>query len=153
VRLALCLVVLLAAAPLQAQVYKWVDAKGVTHYSDKPPADAQAKPMVVEDRLSVIPSDPALSAATAQMRAAGARQAELAQAEWLQRQQMMMAAAQSTAYSYDCPYRVDCDFGYRYGYGYAYSPRILRPPHPPRPPHARPTPVRSHPMSVRSQSM
>jgi hypothetical protein len=134
VRLALCLAVVLGATalPLQAQVYKWVDAKGATHYSDKPPADAQAKPTVVEDRLSVIPTDPALSAATAQMRAYGARQAELAQAEWLQRQQMMLAA-QSTSYSYDCPYRVDCDHGYRYGYGYGYGyayPPVVRPPYP-----------------------
>jgi hypothetical protein len=161
-RPALCLAVLLAAAalPLHAQVYKWVDAKGGTHYSDKPPADAQAKPTLVEDRLSVIPTDPALSAATAQMRGYGARQAELAQAEWLQRQQMMLAA-QSTSYSYDCPYRMNCDYQYGYGYGYGYAyPPLLRPPHPPRPPHVRP-PLRPMPVgtrpapvhSLRSQSM
>ena len=31
------LMLLLAAGAASAQVYKWVDAKGVTHYSDQPP--------------------------------------------------------------------------------------------------------------------
>lgn len=34
---------LLAGAAASAQVYKWVDAKGVTHYSDTPPASKQAE--------------------------------------------------------------------------------------------------------------
>ncbi|HEX4927696.1 MAG TPA: DUF4124 domain-containing protein [Burkholderiales bacterium] len=160
-RLALYRLVLLfagaaAMAPLHAQVYKWVDAKGVTHYSDKPPAGQAAKPHVVEERVSIIASDPALSAAMADMRAQGARRAELAQAEWLQRQRLMLAAQSLAEASYDCPYRVDCDspFGYRYGYGYfgyAYPPIVatrsfpLPPPHGVRPPHVAPraVPVRA----------
>jgi glutaredoxin len=31
-----------AQLPVQAQIYSWVDAKGVTHYSDEPPADGKA---------------------------------------------------------------------------------------------------------------
>lgn len=34
---------LLAGAAASAQIYKWVDAKGVTHYSDTPPASKQAE--------------------------------------------------------------------------------------------------------------
>ena len=34
---------LLAGASASAQVYKWVDGKGVTHYSDTPPASKQAE--------------------------------------------------------------------------------------------------------------
>ena len=34
---------LLAGASADAQIYKWVDAKGVTHYSDTPPASKQAE--------------------------------------------------------------------------------------------------------------
>lgn len=36
-RTALLMLLLLAAGAAGAQVYKWVDAKGVTHYSDQPP--------------------------------------------------------------------------------------------------------------------
>jgi hypothetical protein len=32
-----------ASLPLQAQVYKWVDEKGVTHYSESPPDDKKDK--------------------------------------------------------------------------------------------------------------
>lgn len=31
-------------APASAQVYKWVDERGVTHYSERPPANAKARP-------------------------------------------------------------------------------------------------------------
>jgi glutaredoxin len=31
-----------AQRPVQAQIYSWVDAKGVTHYSDEPPADSKS---------------------------------------------------------------------------------------------------------------
>ena len=37
------LALLLAGAAANAQIYKWVDAKGVTHYSDTPPASKQAE--------------------------------------------------------------------------------------------------------------
>lgn len=144
-RVALLVLALTLTAPLHAQIYKWVDAKGVTHYSDKPPAGHQARTQLVEERISVVPSDPALSAATAAMRAQGARQAELAQAEWLQRQRLMLAAQAMPSYS-DCPYRMDCDWPYAYRYGYAYAPFVSRAPRPPRPAHhgpPRPMPMRS----------
>ena len=46
---------LLAAVPVYAQVYKWVDERGVTNYSSEPPKDAKgkSKARIVEDTLSV----------------------------------------------------------------------------------------------------
>ncbi|MES2114442.1 MAG: glutaredoxin family protein [Pseudomonadota bacterium] len=38
----LAVLLLLGAGPAGAQVYKWVDGKGVTHYSDTPPPTAPA---------------------------------------------------------------------------------------------------------------
>ncbi|MDT3737271.1 MAG: glutaredoxin family protein [Denitratisoma sp.] len=35
----------LASAPVCAQPYKWVDAQGRTHYGDRPPAEAKARPV------------------------------------------------------------------------------------------------------------
>jgi glutaredoxin len=46
--LLLTLTMVLAAGAASAQVYKWVDAKGVTHYSDQPPAPSAAAKAKVE---------------------------------------------------------------------------------------------------------
>lgn len=42
-RLLLALGLLLCAAPSSAQMYKWVDDKGVTHYSESPPPGRKAQ--------------------------------------------------------------------------------------------------------------
>src|SRR5258707_13931248 len=47
-----------------AQIYKWVDEAGKTHYSDHAPADGK-KPDTVADRISVYAPDPALLARAA----------------------------------------------------------------------------------------
>src|SRR6266480_3059043 len=59
-------VILLAAAvgPAHAQIYKWVDAAGKTHYSDTAPMDGK-KPGTVTDRISVYAPAPALLARAA----------------------------------------------------------------------------------------
>jgi|SRR6266516_4595445 len=59
-------VILLAAAvgPAHAQIYKWVDAAGKTHYSDTAPMDGK-KPDTVSDRISVYAPAPALLARAA----------------------------------------------------------------------------------------
>ena len=81
------LLVLAAAAPLaQAQTYKWVDERGVINYSNTPPPAVKAQP--VEERISVYASEPSL----AQTAAVDRRLAAL-EAEWLQRQRLMAAAA------------------------------------------------------------
>ena len=42
-RLLLAMGLLLCAAPSSAQMYKWVDEKGVTHYSESPPPGRKAQ--------------------------------------------------------------------------------------------------------------
>ncbi len=39
----IALLVLLLSAPCQAAIYKWVDEKGVTHYTQLPPPGVQAE--------------------------------------------------------------------------------------------------------------
>jgi hypothetical protein len=62
IRLLIALVAILAVAPASAQVYKWVDERGVTNYSNQPPADPTAanKVAIVEDKISVYTPDKAL---------------------------------------------------------------------------------------------
>ncbi|MDB5805276.1 MAG: hypothetical protein JWN73_2598 [Betaproteobacteria bacterium] len=40
---------LFACGVAQAQVYKWVDSKGVTHYDQKPPEGARSKELQLHD--------------------------------------------------------------------------------------------------------
>jgi hypothetical protein len=105
---------LLAATPLCAETYKWVDEKGVTNYSSTPPPAKATHAKVIEDRISVIPSDPSFAEASAALRAREARRAEYAHAEWLQRQNAMpYAQAEAYAGYADCTY---CSDYYPYGY-------------------------------------
>jgi hypothetical protein len=48
------LIFLAVAAPALAQVYKWVDERGVTHYGERPPQGGKASE--VPDRLASPPS-------------------------------------------------------------------------------------------------
>jgi hypothetical protein len=48
--IALTLCAVSCAAPAYAQVYRWVDEKGVTHYGAQPPQGAKARE--VEDKLA-----------------------------------------------------------------------------------------------------
>ena len=46
------------AAPAAAEVYKWVDEKGVTHYGEKAPPNQKSKQVIIRDtgpRQSVAP--------------------------------------------------------------------------------------------------
>lgn len=58
-----CLVVVLAGTGVVAsagQIYQWKDAKGVTHYSDKPPSDNQYRDRRIDNqRDPVLPAEPA----------------------------------------------------------------------------------------------
>ena len=51
-----------AGTAAAAQLYKWVDERGVVNYSNQPPADPKSarNVMEVEDRVSVYTPDPAL---------------------------------------------------------------------------------------------
>jgi Domain of unknown function (DUF4124) len=100
-----------AAGPLHADTYKWVDANGVTNYSDEAPPAHSAGVQVIQDRVSVVPSDPSLAAAIAEFRSQAARQQEFDEAEWLQRQRMMLAAQMVSAPA-PCESGADCGIAY-----------------------------------------
>jgi hypothetical protein len=53
-RLALALVLAALAAPAGAQMYKWIDDKGVTNYGSTPPANARSVEKV-DERVSTVP--------------------------------------------------------------------------------------------------
>jgi len=57
--LCLCVVSVLLAG---AQIYKWVDEEGITHYTDRPPQDQQATGI---DIPQSVPADPAAAEAMA----------------------------------------------------------------------------------------
>src|SRR6266851_6462005 len=111
-------VILLAAAcaPAYAQIYKWVDEAGKTHYSDTAPV-GRKKIDTVADRISVYAPDPALLARAAAPAAADPalsdrvdRLERQLHAERLARQQLELAAFSQAAYE-RClsDRRVDCD--------------------------------------------
>ncbi|MFN0159875.1 MAG: DUF4124 domain-containing protein [Burkholderiales bacterium] len=60
--IAVLLPALLAVTPVAAQVYKWVDEKGRTHYGERPPASGKSKEMPI--REAAPKSDRAAGAAT-----------------------------------------------------------------------------------------
>jgi hypothetical protein len=59
------------ATPALAQVYKWVDERGVTHYGERPPQDRKASE--VPNKLG----SPAPEGATAQPKDQGPREGQL----------------------------------------------------------------------------
>jgi uncharacterized protein DUF4124 len=50
---------LAATCATSAELYKWVDEKGVTNYSNEPPKGVKATPVTVDDRISVYTPDEA----------------------------------------------------------------------------------------------
>ena len=105
-----------ACAPVYAQIYKWVDEAGKTHYSDQAPAVGK-KSDTVADRISVYSPDPSLLARAAASAAPDPalsdrvdRLERQLHAERLARQQVDLAAFSQAAYE-RCisERRVDCD--------------------------------------------
>src|SRR5881296_594669 len=105
------LVILLGAGsgPACAQIYKWVDEAGKTHYSDQAPAGGK-KLETVADRISVYAPDPSLltrAAATAVPDPALSNRVDR-----LERQQQELAFTQASQSVYErclAERRVDCD--------------------------------------------
>jgi hypothetical protein len=118
--LAILFILAAAAPPVLAETYKWVDEKGVTNYSNKPPPGKVSKPQIVEERISVVAPDPSLGPAIATMRARTARQAQYDEADWQRRQRFMLAAQTDYSSAY-CPYGADCGMGYGPPAYYPYS--------------------------------
>lgn len=64
------LLLLAAASPLRAEIYKWVDAEGAIHYSDTPPATQQNTLEITGsissyDSPEIVQTEPAANAAAA----------------------------------------------------------------------------------------
>jgi len=112
------LVLAMAAAPVLAETYKWVDAKGVVNYSSTPPP-AAVKAQVVGERISVLPPDPLLGPAVAAMQARAERRAKDEEADYARRQQYLLQAQANDAAA-GC-YGGDCGVGYDAPYYYPYA--------------------------------
>jgi hypothetical protein len=117
----LVVIMLVAAGQAHAQIYKWVDEAGKTHYSDQAPADGKRRDTVA-DRISVYAPDPALLARVAAPAESNPvlsdrvdRLERQLQAErFAQRQYEMATYAQMSQAAYDrcrSDRRVDCDYG------------------------------------------
>lgn len=120
---------MMAAAPASAQLYKWVDERGVTNYSNQPPPDPKAVKTLrrVEDRLSVYSPDQALlQAIEDDQQNSLKRRNQRAQIESLEnqleaerraREQAAAAAAREPQAAYErclADGRTDCDATYGY---------------------------------------
>ena len=132
------LTALLAAPPVAAQLYKWVDENGVTNYSNQPPANPKAAKNLrpVEDRLSVYSPDEGLTQAIDDARQKSRqRQSQRARIDNLEtqlqderrvREQATAAAARETQLAYEkcvADRRVDCNAIYA---GYPpYDPPVV----------------------------
>jgi hypothetical protein len=131
-----------AAVPASAQqLYKWVDERGVTNYSNQPPADPKSAKNVrpVEDRLSVYSPDQGLVQAIEDgHKNFDQRQKERARVEALERQleaerqarQQSAAAAQQARLGYErcvAEGRPECNEVYGV-YGPYYPPVVVVPP-------------------------
>jgi hypothetical protein len=119
------LVLFLAARPLCAETYKWVDEKGVTNYSSSLPADVKLakKVQLVEERLSIYTPDPALIR-TVQVRPPVSAPIPYGPAGAYPRSQFPVAA-QSMDDDCVAQRHVDCS-GANYPYGaYGYFPYIV----------------------------
>jgi uncharacterized protein DUF4124 len=119
-----CAALLSAATPaLSAELYKWVDERGVTNYSNQPPADPGAAKNLgpVEGNLSVYSPDPALGRAVAAYRQESNRRGLAERVEYLERE----LAAERRARQYAAPaveLPAPCPSGDCYGNYASYYP-------------------------------
>ena len=150
--LAASLLALLSAPPAAAEIYKWVDEKGVVNYGTTPPSGRAAKELPKEaPGVTVVPAPPPPPPAAARNptnerveRLENALAAEKAARD----AQEQRAEERRRAAIAQCEENrgVDCEENpYQYG-GYGYAPVIVRP-HvrppmvtPPPPPPAKPKP-------------
>ena len=154
---ALASILALAAWPVLAQVYKWVDDKGVVNYSNEAPADRKSTQLDPKSsRLSIIAADDSLK------RSATPSVGDRVLSEKIDRlerkldadryaravaEQQSQAAADSWYQQCLRDRRVDCDYAgmdpYYSGYGpYGYWPvvGVKRPPNRDKVMHHRPAP-------------
>jgi len=145
-----CAIALCTAPPVHAETYKWVDENGVTNYSSSPPPDKKgSNPKVVEDRISVVPTDPNFEKSAEALRNREAKRAEQTEAEYARRQALPPTKPVTYDVYDECPYGADCaGYGYYPGYGYydgGYRSRRFRPGHHPSHPIANNNQIPSRP--------
>lgn len=127
---------LLAGGPAQAQVYKWVDEKGVVNYTTSPPPKGRTATRLNEDegRVSTIPHTPvaapdgdprerALQERTLELERSAEAQRQATAANELQAQEAYRQWLQQCR----AERRADCDAPYSSsyfdpGFGYVYPP-------------------------------
>ena len=98
-RIAALLAILVFAGPAAAnEVYKWVDANGVVNYGSRPPATSAAKPKVVEQRVSIVASDPSVEYATEAMRKREAERLKYEERDWERRVKAMTAQQEAASH-------------------------------------------------------
>ncbi|OGA54526.1 MAG: hypothetical protein A3G24_13820 [Betaproteobacteria bacterium RIFCSPLOWO2_12_FULL_62_13] len=116
ITLPIVLVAILATAPAFAQVYKWVDERGVTNYSNQPPADPKTarKLALVEDGLSVYTPDKAFMQAVDAFRQRSAR-VSAERVAGLERE--LEAERQARQYAAAAEVRAAYDYSSYYPYG------------------------------------
>ena len=126
---AVVLAALVVSAPARAETYKWVDERGITTYSNSPPAGSKLpkKVGIVDERLSVYTPDATISRATTPDAERDAKIASLERQLDAERRARSSAAGANTAQAvYErciAERRVDCD-GYGLD-GYAYAPAYV----------------------------
>src|SRR5262245_32051648 len=118
-----CVAMFGATPALSAQLYKWVDERGVTNYSNQPPADPNAAGNVrpVEGNLSVYSPDPALTRAVGAFRQEISNRGLADRVDYLERE----LAAERQARQYPPPavaLSIPCQSGDCYGNYGSYYP-------------------------------
>lgn len=138
---------LLAGVPSAAvaQVYKWVDEKGVVNYGDKPPARGKPVQPLAENggSVSVVPGIPREELERQRERDTQQRLREL-------EREVDALRAREVARDNVAPYPVPTDgyvptYAYGYGDGYGFARRPLHPPIGNRPGFRPDHPIAKHP--------
>jgi len=155
---ALASILALAAWPALAQVYKWVDEKGVVNYSNEAPTDRKATQLDPKAaRVSIIGTDDSTKRTAMTQPSANERvlaekidrlERKLDQERYARSVSEAQAQTAADSWYQQClrDRRVDCDYAgmdpYQYGYGpyYGYWPVVV----------ARRPPLRDHVMHHRS---
>ncbi|MCC6210332.1 MAG: DUF4124 domain-containing protein [Burkholderiales bacterium] len=118
-----------AALPVQAEVYRLVDENGRITYTNVPPPDAAGRSEAVEEKISVMGMDPAIRAAAERR---FAQQALEEERDWQRRQQVMLAQqaaqdAQAAQAAAQAAYAANSTYAYSYyPYAYSYAPYAYR---------------------------
>lgn len=125
-RLLVALALALAVLPARAEMYKWVDSKGLVNYSNAPPPSVAKVAQRVEERISVVGGDAATRDAAARLEERLARRAHYEALDWQQRQRAMVVQRGTPTVA--CGYGGYCGDGYApSSYGTGYYPAYYSP--------------------------